>query len=62
MNDNEIGQNSAQITINTANITKNAFDIAYYNAPEGKWFCFVDRDYIFFVNLRGYSFMSNSLK
>ena len=36
MNDNEIGQNSAQITINTANITKNAFDIAYGNPPEGK--------------------------
>ena len=48
MNDNEIGQNSAQITINTANITKNAFDIAYYNPPEGKYFCFVDEEYIFF--------------
>ena len=49
MNDNEIGQNSAQITINTANITKNAFDIAYGNPPEGKYFCFVDEEYIYFL-------------
>ena len=60
MNDNEIWQNSAQITINTANITKNAFDIAYYNPPEGKYFCFVDRENIFFIYLIGhYNSMSN---
>ena len=56
MNDNDIDENSAQIAINTANITKNTFDIDNHkHDPEGKYFCFVGEVYILFYFLSAMS-------